>query len=100
MTKPANQPNRRFRLRCGAIVEERPDSDYLGSPNVDEVGGFIDVYRLVDASNVQSEYVRRYLQGCSGFIALDLTLDSGYPQGGSHGKEFDIIEEIKEEPNE
>ena len=74
---------RKFKLRDGSIVEE-----WRGETTCD-AGGYIDDYKIVSLGDNPSDYVR-----VGGWLCLRFS-SGGFPKGGAHGEEYDIVEEIE-----
>jgi hypothetical protein len=76
---------RKFKLRCGAVVEEVPDMPLSSN-------GYPVVVRVVIEGEDTGD--------CNGFVKNAIRrlqgegTESGLPVGGGHGKAFDIVEEI------
>jgi hypothetical protein len=70
---------RRFKTRNGSIIEEWPRALTVTKNN------FIDDYMIVKSTR------KNYKEG--DYICL-LLHDVGFPTGGQHGEEWDIIEEV------
>lgn len=89
MTNEANNPTtlRLFRLRNGITVVEHHRPNTIR----DTKGNFIDDYVGATPEDVAALKKEVHAYGC---LTLTLLFNGSFPKGGSHGPDFDIIEEL------
>lgn len=78
---------RRFKCRNGAVIEEVSIGHEVREESED--GGFSDSYRVVEWNGVPE------IESANEWICLRLRFNGEFPQGGAHGSDWDIVEEVQ-----
>lgn len=80
---------RKFRLRNNAIVKECSREDTCFSSD-----GYIDDYKIIEYGDIDASVVE-IIKKDKDYLCLRFAgTGNGFPIGGAHGRNFDIVEEI------